>query len=287
MGEKLLTKTKTTEYTIPISKSLSLRLYPDTRPHYLHIANLQKGLIFLYQEAELVGEGVGFGVPIVRYQDKTYFPGSSTMRIFQKDDCTRAIKQFVLNIVLERKFGRVKMENKAIRRLTRLSDELYMKHSQWRPPLIALYNLSKSIGMQNSFVQVKPRGKVDVTYRIDPPRVHVKADFKSLEKSDLQKLFMLNEQGSRFFRKYHSSNGTTLLDEQIGAWDKVEADWACISNKSGEYGFYLWKVKDSILYRGREFLDGVLDWVGLDYEVSPEKTCFEYDIEILGSPKRR
>jgi hypothetical protein len=287
MGEKLFSKTKATEYTIPISKSLSLRLYSDTRPHYLHIADLQKGLIFLYREAELVGEGVGFGVPIARYRDKTYFPGSSTMHILQKDDCTKIIKQFVLDIVFERRFGKFKIENKAMHKLSRLSDELYMKHSQWRLPLIELYNLSKNIGAQDSFVKGKPRGKVAVFYRIDLPFIHVKADFKSLEKNDLQKLFMLNEQGSRFFRKYRDSNGTTLLDEQIGAWEKAEADWAFISNKSGEHGFYLWKVEDSILYRGREFLKGTLDWVGLDYEIIPGKTCFEYDIEIFGSQRRR
>jgi hypothetical protein len=41
-------------------------------------------------------------------------------------------------------------------------------------------------------------------------------------------------------------------------------------------------VKNSILRRGREFMKGSLDWVGLDYEVNPASAVFEYSIELLG-----
>jgi hypothetical protein len=51
--------------TIRISDLISLRVYHDTRPHNLKIANLQKGLIFVYERNELVGEGTGFGLPIL------------------------------------------------------------------------------------------------------------------------------------------------------------------------------------------------------------------------------
>jgi hypothetical protein len=47
-------------------------------------------------------------------------------------------------------------------------------------------------------------------------------------------------------------------------------------------GFRLWTTKNSVLRRGREFLKGSLDWVGLDYEVNPATAVFEYLIEILG-----
>jgi hypothetical protein len=45
----------------------------------------------------------------------------------------------------------------------------------------------------------------------------------------------------------------------------------------------LWKHKDAILHRGREFLDGMLDWVGLDYEADPGNLHFNYDIELVRS----
>lgn len=281
----MLTKTQITEYTIPISEFLYSRLYGDAKPHCHHIANLQKGLILVYRGAELVGEGTGFGVPVVRYRDRDYFSGSSTLHVFQKGDCTIAVKEFALNRILENRFRKGKMENKIIRKFTRLSNELYWKHRHWR--LLALANLPKSIGVQTTFVQAKSIGNVTVTYFVDSALISVKVDLERLEKGGLQRIFLLNEQGSRFFKKYLDSNGTVLFDKQIGAWENVEADWAYISNKSDEVGFRLWKVKDTILHRGREFLKGTFDWVGLDYEVNPEKTRFEYNIEIFGSLKRK
>jgi len=61
----------------------------------------------------------------------------------------------------------------------------------------------------------------------------------------------------------------------------VQADWACITSINGKIGFKMWK-SDGILRRGREFINNSLDWVGLDYEIDPRKTVFEYEIEILG-----
>jgi len=285
IGEKLLTQTKKTEGTIPISEFLSLRLYSDTRPHCDRIADLQKGLIFVYQGEELVGEGTGFGVPIARYQDKTYFPGSSTVQIFQKVDCITAIKKFSLDMIYELKFRKARIESTITRKLLRYLSELYQKHKHWRP--ILQQNLLGHFGVQTNFVRTKPVGHVVVTYRVETSLIHVKADFKLLKKEGLQKVFLLNEQSSKHFRKYFDSNGAVLFDKHIDAWDNVEADWTCIYNESGEVGFRLWNAKDAILRRGREFLEGTLDWVGLDYEIGPEKTFFEYDIEVLENLKQK
>lgn len=260
-----------------------MRLYSDTRPHYYHIAGLQKGLILVKQGAELVGEGTGFGVPVVRYRDKTYFSGSSTLRISQTGNSTTLVKKFVLDMIHEIRFRKTRIENKITRRFAKFLAELYEKHKRWR--LLFLHSLLKRAGIQSLFVQVKPAGKVTVIYRIDPPFIHVKALFELWKKEGLQKIFLLNEQGSRFFRKYCDSNCTVLFDKHIGTWDAVEAEWACVFSKSGEFGFCLRKVEDTVLHRGREFLEGILDWVGLDYEFSPHKTCFEYDIELFGASK--
>lgn len=274
-----------TECTIPISEFLSLRLYSDTRPHYQHIAELQKGLILVYRGTELVGEGTGFGVPIVRCRDKTYFSGSSSIQIFQKGNRTTIIKHFVLNMIPEKQFRKVKVENKMIRKLTIWLDKSYMKNKRLR--LFFLINLSKSIGLQTHFTRAKPIGNITVTYCIDYPCIGVKADFKLLTEESAKKIFLLNEQGSRYFKEYYDSDGTVLFDKNIGAWERVESNWAGIFKECGEIGFRLWKIKGAQFYRGREFLEGFLDWVGLDYEISSEKNCFEYDIEILERPKKK
>jgi hypothetical protein len=74
-----------------------------------------------------------------------------------------------------------------------------------------------------------------------------------------------------------------LFDERIGPWENVEADWACVSNLNEKVSFRLWKVRGTLLRRGREILDDTLYWIGLDYEINPEKTSFDYCIEIQES----
>ena len=284
IGEKLLKETQGRESCISISEKLSIRLYSDTRPRIGHIAGLQKGLVLAHNGTNLVGEGTGFGVPAVCYREKTYFSGSSNVHIFEKDNRTLFDKQFVLDMVSQKSFRKAKIGGKTVRKLWMRLDDLYMKHKRLR--LLQINDLYKSMGFKVSYVKVKPKGTVNVTYSIEPPIIHIKADYSSLEKKNLQRIFVLNEQGASYFRKYSDSNDTVLFDKKIGAWKSVEAEWACISSEKSEFGFRLWNVKDAIIHVGREFLEGTFNWVGLDYEVNPEKTSFEYDIEILGSQKQ-
>ncbi len=268
---------------MPISGFLSLRLYSDTRPHSKHIAGLQKGLIIVYKGRELVGEGTGFGVPVARYDDRTYFSRSSKIRVFEERERTTALKQFNLDTIYELRLRKTRIENRTMRTVARRLAELYEKHKHWRPVL--QQGFLNRVGMRDAFVQTEPAGTVTVTYRIESSHVHIEVDMKLLNKNRLQKVCILNEQGSKHFRKYSDSQGEVLLDGHIGAWDCVEAEWACIMSESGQVGFRLWRVDDTTLCRGRESAGNAYDWVGLDYELGPERTRFEYDIEVFGKAK--
>jgi len=265
---------------MPISGFLSLRLYSDTRPHFKHITRLQKGLIVVYRGTELVGEGAGFGVPVARYKNRTYFSRSSKVRVFEEHNCTKVVKQFNLDTIHELRFRKTKIENRTMRTVARRLAELYEKHKHWRR--IIQQGFLNRLGMRDAFVPAEPAGRVTMTYRIEPSHVHVEADIKLSSKDRLQKVCILNEQGSKYFRKYCDSKGQVLLDRHIGAWDYVEADWARITSESGQVGFCVWKVDDATLYRGRESTGSDYDWIGLDYELGPERTRFEYDIEVFG-----
>ncbi len=59
-------------WTTGIDRDIGGRIYSDTRPHNLDDAPLQKGLILLLEEKELIEEGIGFGAPVVDYADRTF-----------------------------------------------------------------------------------------------------------------------------------------------------------------------------------------------------------------------
>jgi len=266
-------------HTFPFSSSTSLRIYSSTEPHNWKIGDLQKGLILVYNGTETVGEGTGFGVPVLVYSDETYFSGSSKVHVSQSDGSRTVCKEFVMDRVTRNKFRNVTLENRIARRFfTQLAD-IYQTHPKLR--FLTLKDLTGKMNVDTTFLKTISRGKVIVTYTMNGPRVVVRADFRDLETRRLQKIFMLNEQGSKFFREYVDSEGTELMDTHIGAWDGISANWGCLKILNSEFGFRLWRVEDSILRRGREFLEGSLDWAGLDYEFDPGMDVFEYTIEIL------
>jgi hypothetical protein len=286
-GECLTTTTEIKHVAAPFSKDIALSIYSDSHPHVGLIGSLQKGLILIQNGKELIGEGSGFGTPVAFYREKTYFSGSSTLQVFRQKKCTVIVKQFALDMQPEKWFRKAGLENRTQRQLSSQIRNMYQKHKNVRHTFetLKLKNLSRSIGIHTSFVKSEPIGNVNVTYHIEPPIIHVKADFEPLEKANLQRIFLLNEQSSQFFSKYWDSNSTFLHKEKIGAWERVTADWACVSHNSRGIGFRLWQVRGAVLHRGREYLNDVLDWVGLDYEVDAKKPCFEYDIEVLGGEK--
>jgi hypothetical protein len=92
-------------FTFQISNRVSVRLYQDCQPVYLETAPLQKGLVLMLNGKELVEEGIGFGVPVVKYADKTYFSGTASSWIQKEKDCCILIKAFNLDMISKKRFG--------------------------------------------------------------------------------------------------------------------------------------------------------------------------------------
>lgn len=266
---------------MPVSNELLICLYADTKPHHQLTTKLQKGLILISNGTELAGEGIGLGAPAVRYRNRTYFSGSSTMEFQQTRSHATAVKKFSLNLTTQRTLRNIKLEAKTVRTIWRSLDKLYMTHRHMR--LLAGENMQRQVGIKRAFVQTKPVGKVNVTYNIDPPNIRIETEFNLPQNQDLQKIYLLNEQGATHFRKYYDSNGKILFDKDIGAWETVNASWACIYNVKDRFGFRLWKHEKAVLHRGRERLKDTLDWIGLDYEADPENLHFNCNIELVRS----
>lgn len=267
-------------YNVPISNSTSIRVYSDTRPHNWKISDLQKGLILLQGETETVGEGTGFGVPVLLYSDETCFSGTSTVQVAKRNESTVIRKEFFMDRIARNRFRNVTLENQKARNLIDFLARLYQLYPRLR--FLELKSLTRNIDIGTEFVKKKPVGRIIVTYMISQRQVKINANFKHLTTDKLERLFILNEQGSRFYRKYSDSSETELTDTKIGAWNGIDADWAALTTLHDELGFRLWTKEKSILRRGREFLNNSLDWVGLDYEIHADTNVFKYQIEILG-----
>jgi hypothetical protein len=265
-------------HTCQVSSSVSLRAYASTEPPNGKIASLQKGLILVVNGRETVGEGTGFGLPVLMYSDETYFSGSSRLYVSTIDNGCSIRKEFNMDRIARNSLRNVTLENRSARNFIDFVSDLYQKHRHLR--LLKLKYLTGAAKIDKTFPATASRGIVTVTYNIQGPRITVKADLRGLETKHLRKVFMLNEQASSFYRKYSESKGTRLADGGIGAWDTVEEEWASLQTINDEVGFRLWRVKHSVLRRGREFLQGSLDWVGLDYEINRGQHVFQYAIEI-------
>ncbi len=273
---------KTEKFTIPLSNSVALEVYSNQKPFNLKIASLQKGLIFIYKGVERIGEGTGFGFPALIYPKETYFSGSSTFSVKQTPNSIRIIKEFHMDRTARNKFRNINLENQKARAFIRHLADLYQKNRHLR--FLSLKELIVNIGgIEATFIETTTIGKVSVTYDISGYFINVKVDFSHLKREQPQKIFVLNEQSASFFRKYSDAQHTSLIDEQIGAWDAVDSDWACLTNLQGKVGYRLWNGKGSVLRRGREIMKNCMDWAGLDYEVHPHRETFEYKIEILGA----
>jgi len=270
------------KYSIPISNCTTLNVYSTTKPHNLKIASLQKGLVVACNGTERIGEGSGFGFPVLVCPKETYFSGSATVNLSKTSSAIKVRKEFVMDRTARNKVGNMRLENQRTRALIRYLCNLYQENSNFRFPFLKLTEFAVSVGLEATFKKIVPVGRVFVTYEILGNIVDVKVDLSQIETENRKRIFVLNEQSASFFRKYHDSKGTALFDGQIGAWDNVEAEWACFTDAQGQVGFRLWQAKDAVFRRGRETMRDCLDWAGLDYEVNPDSEKFEYRIELLG-----
>jgi hypothetical protein len=279
--ESLARYSEVKDATIPLSSGLSLRIHHDSQPRVGKVADLQKGLILLYKNVELVGEGLGFGVPIIKNMNETYFSGSARLRLAKDGGAFLVRKEFILDLIERNEFASVRLENRRVRAVLRFVGDVYQKHKRLQH--LTPKTLAHKAGYKAKFVKVDSIGSVLVDYTIDGTNVHVRADFGSVLMNRLEGFFMLNEQAGTCFRRYSDSDGLELFDNDIGAWFPIKADSACLTHNQGTVGFRVHTVDGALLRRGGEYLKDSLDWVGLDYELKQKKRLFEYDVEVVGA----
>jgi hypothetical protein len=226
---------------------------------------------------ELIEEGMGFGVPVVKYADKTFFSGKAEVR-----NCSENIleKTFWLDTISVKKFGKTAAIDRVYSPLRRTFEVLYLKHKKLKPLFNTVMELRQLAGVKTEFVSVKPRGIITVRYNCQPSSVNVEADFSNLTLDGYQEVLFLNEQGASTFQKYTDTKRKTLLGNHIGAWDIVDAQEAYLQSPKGQLMFSLKNLEGTMLFRGWEQTRKRFSWAGLNYSVQPQRGIFCYSIKL-------
>ena len=266
--------------TIPLTNRLSVRLYEDSRPHCLETAALQKGLVLMIDNKELIEEGLGFGTPVVKYQDKTYFSGSSSLSI-QKTPCSyRLTKAYVFDLISKKLWKDHPIDDRLYSKWRKKFARLYLGHKELLPLFNRLMELRDTAKIRTEFMRVNPRGIVKVNYEIKPREVEISVDFSELTINGCEELLVLNEQGSSFFETYSDSSGLKLEGGRIGGWAPVNAKRASLLWRDQRVDFTIQKISGATLFRGWERTKNRFSWAGLSYSMSSDHKSFDYTIDL-------
>jgi hypothetical protein len=267
-------------FDVNLPDNLSLRLYGDCRPRCLETAPLQKGFVLLADGEELVEEGMGFGVPVVKYADKTLF--SHTAHVKTQPDGS-VTKEFMLDTVSRKKLGRAYIDEDFYDSVRELFAAKYLKHKRVSPLFNWVMETRQLLMVRTQFVTEPSRGKISVNYKWTPNTIKVDVDFLELKLRGCQELLILNEQGASFFANYNDTEGAKLVGSMIGAWDAVAAAEASMLNS--KVSFTLQSVGGATLFRGWERTKNRFSWAGLSYSMSPRSGKFSYAIKLQPQSK--
>ena len=270
--------------TVQLTDRLSVRLYRDCRPSCLETGALQKGLVLLLDGMELIEEGVGFGVPVVKYEDKTFFSSKAEVSIRKTDSDCMLTKVYTLDTVSLKKFGSSSyIDDGLYSTLRKTFQRLYLKHKKLTPLFSKVMELRDLANIKTEFVTVKPRGTVTVNYLCQPDAIRVEADFSKVALNRCCEVLVLNEQGSSTFQRYVDSSGLNLLGNRIGAWENVTADKASLQSRNGCISFSLHNDGGATFFRGYEMARKRFSWAGLSYSMRPNNGIFDYSIGLASS----
>ncbi len=244
---------------------------------------LQKGLLLAFGHKELSEEGIGFGVPVLRFGHEAIFPGGARITTNIERDKTSFTADYDLNLAERMAVKGRKINSRAFYMIKELLSSLHREHPRFRKILThASGTLRRAFGIETRFEEVYSLGVVRVLYIIRAGNIHISVDTSRVKKYNCTEIMLMNEQGAGYFNLYRDSNGLLLKGNAIGTWDETFADEASFIDPLHEIQFTMQKAAGSRMFRGRELVPGRLAWAGLAYSIPPGKDNFSYTIRMKG-----
>jgi hypothetical protein len=270
---------------VEISKDLTLIVGRGGLQGY-PTSKIEKGLVISLKGEDLCEEGVGFGVPVLKFGDDAAFPGSSKSSSWKKGDLAVVKVDYDINLMSRLALGDRLIKTDLLCRAKGRVDRLHRD----RPSLRCSISLGsalfrRGLSVETRLVQTGSVGRAQVVYTISQEGL-IDVLVRCWPKAEgCTEMAVMNEQGAESFDRYIDSEGMDLSGEEIGSWERTGADWGEFIDTGHGLSFRLWKTEGANLFRGREAIPGRLAWAGLAHVVSmPEGKDLEYKIEVGGSP---
>jgi hypothetical protein len=268
-----------------LSPKLAIRVYAGCRPHVLQTAKLQKGVILVFSERELVEEGLGIGAPICLYRDGARFSLNATTFVNVSKTHPSIVKVYSMNAIESKRFRRgIVRPGSCAKLFLRILEKAYRGIRHLHVGATIMLDLISMMGLTNEYAECCSKGEVHVTYAPSKGGLQINVDFGHLATEGLKALIIGNEQGGGLFTEYSDSSGDRLEGRQIEPWRPTSAEWATLSSPEFSVGFRLRRPDGWRIVRGREVVKNRISWSGLNlvYYGIPTLKALEYRVESLG-----
>ncbi len=270
---------------IPLSPRLTLEVRaPRDEDGSYPTSAIQKGPVLVHKARDLSGEGVGLGVPVVKFGRNVFFPGYAHVTE-QRDHrlCTWTVNYALdLEERITWKSGRAIQSDK-LHELKERFAGLYRAVPQSRGLIEYVNNmLRRTYGVCTTFTHTRSAGTVRVSYVVDRLQgtLSVRVNTSEVIQNGCTELILLNEHDAQYFDCYRDSTGLALTGKRIGAWQKTDADGVSLIDSRHQIALDMWNVPHAVMFRGRELVPGRLSWAGIAYVINPPIISFKYDIRI-------
>ncbi|NJD77201.1 MAG: hypothetical protein FIB08_08935 [Candidatus Methanoperedens sp.] len=268
---------------IKIGGDISLQIKePEKEKQTYPSCRIQKGLVLFHGNKDLSEEGVGFGVPILKYGQKTIFPGGGCIKVKKFADRVDVKIDYDFNLAEIIVVKGRRIESRTICRIKEYLSWFHRKYPFSRELLKkGSIVIRRAFSVETRFEKVASTGLASVGYEISTDgMIHVSTDLRRIKNEGCTEVIFMNEQGANYFDTYCDSEGTNLVGNAIGSWQETFCDDVSFIDPYDELTFTLSRIHGSRMFYGRELVANRLAWSGIAYSISPRILNFAYDIRI-------